>query len=234
MAQRARGVPAAAGPAARRGAGGDARQAARAGADLAAIRSRLRAVVEPLVVQAGLDLEDLTVRRAGRRHLVRVTVDGDGGVGHDELSNVSHDISAALDAAEASGEELTPGAYTLEVSSPGVDRPLTLPRHWRRNIGRLVTVRVGDRTITARVAGADDSGVVLAADSGQIRAAYDDLGPGRVQVEFSRIAELDDDLEDADHMYEDRYGDATGRGTSDTELDSGAPGERRRVEEEGA
>jgi ribosome maturation factor RimP len=149
--------------------------------------------VEPLVTAAGLDLEDLTVARAGRRHVVRVTVDGDGGVSHDELSDVAHEISVALDAAEESGGEITADAYTLEVSSPGVDRPLTLPRHWRRNIGRLVTVRAGDRTVTGRVAGADETGVILDAAGGSVAVGYTDLGPGRVQVEFSRPGEPDDD-----------------------------------------
>jgi ribosome maturation factor RimP len=116
------------------------------GVDLAALRSQLRSIVEPLVGRAGFDLEDLTVGRAGRRHVLRITVDTDGGVGHDELGDLSREISAGLDAAESGqdgqrGAEIIAGSYTLEVSSPGVDRPLTLPRHWRRNVGRLVGSR---------------------------------------------------------------------------------------------
>src|SRR5215467_6068512 len=100
--------------------------AARPADNLGALRTRLRTLVEPVVSAAGLDLEDLGVSRAGRRHVVRVTVDGDSGV------------------------DLPLDAYTLEVTSPGVDRPLTAPRHWRRNVGRLVTVRAAQASLTAR------------------------------------------------------------------------------------
>src|SRR5262245_37473385 len=103
----------------------------RPGVDLAALRNRLRPVIEPIVVAAGLDLDGLTLSRAGRRNVVRVTVDGDAGVGHDVLSELSRDLSAALDAAEEAGASFGTDPYILEVSSPGVDRPLTLPRHWR-------------------------------------------------------------------------------------------------------
>ena len=72
---------------------------------------------------------------------------------------MSRHLSAALDEAEATDGDLGVESYTLEVSSPGVDRPLTLPRHWRRNIGRLVTARVAERTITARIAAVTEDGV---------------------------------------------------------------------------
>jgi len=157
--------------------------------DLAALRSRLRGLVEPIVTREGLDLEDLTVAPAGRRYVVRITVDGDGGVGHNELSDVSREISASLDEAERTQGELTPDAYTLEVSSPGIDRPLTLPRHWQRNVGRLVKVKVADRLRTGRVTAATEAGISL--DDQEI--AFDELGPGRVQVEFQRLAELSED-----------------------------------------
>ena len=123
-----------------------------------------------------------------------MTLDGDAAVGHDELSEASREISAVLDAAD---DDLDGGlrldSYTLEVSSPGVDRPLTLPRHWRRSVGRLVTVRVGQRTITGRVTAAVEEGVLLDDE----RHPFAELGPGRVQVEFARLDELtDDDLVD--------------------------------------
>ncbi|MEV4622922.1 ribosome maturation factor RimP [Asanoa sp. NPDC049573] len=173
--------------------------------DLAARRARLRAVVEPVVGDAGYDLEDLTISRAGRRFVVRVVVDKDGGLDLDAVADVSRAVSAALDAAEESGDELVTGEYQLEVSSPGVDRPLTLPRHWRRNIGRLV--KVGP--ITGRVVGVDDAGVMLDVAGEHTAIAHDDLGPGRVQVEFTRVDEVaDDDLaefdDDEDGMEEQR------------------------------
>ncbi|MFF4879074.1 ribosome maturation factor RimP [Micromonospora sp. NPDC000668] len=193
--------------------------------DLTARRNRLRAVIEPVVNGVGYDLEDLSVSRAGRRHVVRVIVDADGGIDLDAVADVSRAVSAALDAAEETGGDIVAGEYQLEVSSPGVDRPLTLPRHWRRNVSRLVKVTVrgaavlpdqrgeqptGDRQVTGRVVGADDEGVQLETDDGRASWAYAQLGPGRVQVEFTRLAELGepdefddtDDTDDADETDE--------------------------------
>lgn len=167
-------------------------------AELTALRDRLRGIAEPVVAEVGLDLEELTVTRAGRRFVVRVTVDGDGGVTHDDLTDVARGLSAAFDAAEESSGEFTSDAYTLEVSSPGVDRPLTLPRHWRRNVGRLVAVRAGDRTITGRVTATDGASVTFDVDGANRVVALDELGPGRVQVEFTRLAEADFGDEAAD------------------------------------
>jgi ribosome maturation factor RimP len=182
--------------------------------ELAALRDRVRRLVEPVVAAEDLDLEELTISRAGRRYVVRITVDGDGGVGHDELSDVSREISATLDEAERTGGALTPDAYTLEVSSPGVDRPLTLPRHWRRNVGRLVKVKAGDRQLTARVLGVLETGVVFEGPAGEV--AYPQLGPGRVQIEFNRLAEL------ADEEFEEF---ATRAGDDNGELTDDEPGE---------
>jgi ribosome maturation factor RimP len=167
--------------------------------DLAGQRTRLRTVVEPVVSAAGYDLEATSLRRVGRRHQVRVIIDGDDGVNLDTVADLSRDISAALDAAEESGGDLIAGEYDLEVSSPGVDRPLTLPRHWRRNVGRLVKVTVADRSVVGRVVATDDTGVELDVGGQSRRVAYPELGPGRVQIEFNRLTELaDDELEEID------------------------------------
>ncbi|WP_430783875.1 ribosome maturation factor RimP [Actinoplanes sp. G11-F43] len=166
--------------------------------DLGAARARLREVVEPVVTKAGYDLEDLTLTRAGRRFVVRVLIDTDGGVGLDDVAVVSREISEALDAADESGGELLAGEYQLEVGSPGVDRPLTEPRHWRRNIGRLVAVD----GLTGRVTSADDTGVALDVDGVTRELAWAGLGAGKVQIEFKRMDEADfgddDDVEDDD------------------------------------
>ena len=192
--------------------------AARPADSLGALRTRLRILVEPVVSSAGLDLEDLGVSRAGRRHVVRVTVDGDDGVGHDELTDVSHRLSVALDEAEATDGDLPLDAYTLEVSSPGVDRPLTQPRHWRRNVGRLVTVRAAHVPVTARIAEVTEDGVVFAAPGPAGPVSFGQLGPGRVQVEFTRLEDLSDDdigpdltedgVDDTDDGDDERDGDA--------------------------
>jgi ribosome maturation factor RimP len=175
-------------------------------ADLTAHRDRLRQVIAPVVERAGYDLEELAVSRAGRRHLLRIIVDGDGGVSLDTVADLSREISAALDSAEQTGGEFTAGEYVLEVSSPGVDRPLTQPRHWRRNVGRLVAVSAGERPLTGRVVAADEAGIVLDVAGQRHEFGYAELGPGRVQVEFERLTEIaDEDLADfgEDHEEED-------------------------------
>lgn len=163
------------------------------GPDLAVHRGRLRAVIAPVVEEAGYDLEDLTVSRAGRRHLLRVLVDADGGISLDEVADLSRGISAALDRAEEADGAFTAGEYVLEVGSPGVDRPLTQPRHWRRNVGRLVAVTAADVRLTGRITAADERGVTLDVDGRRHEYGYPQLGPGRVQIEFGRLDNLGDD-----------------------------------------
>jgi ribosome maturation factor RimP len=150
-------------------------------------------VVEPVALDAGYDLEELSVVRMGRRYVVRVTVDRDGGVGLDAVADLSRDISHRLDATEAADGEFIAGEYRLEVSSPGTDRPLTEPRHWRRNIGRLVTVRIAGAPVTGRIVAADDDGATLAVDGADTSYPYANLGRGRIEVEFGRLDDVDDD-----------------------------------------
>jgi ribosome maturation factor RimP len=148
-------------------------------------RRKLRELVERTVAQTGAELEELVEQRAGARRLLRVAVDRDGGVTSDDLSEVSHALSEALDASDVMGE----APYVLEVTSPGVDRPLTEPRHWRRNVGRLVKVVLAQGgEVTGRVAGADEAGADLLVDGAgePRRLAYADIARAKVQVEFNR------------------------------------------------
>jgi ribosome maturation factor RimP len=146
-------------------------------------RAALMRLLEPVIVEAGFDLEDVLVTPAGKRRQVRVIVDGDGGVSLDDVAVVSREISAALDDSDAMGS----GPYVLEVTSPGVDRPLTLPRHWRRAKDRLVRAMLsGGEEITGRVTAADDEAVVLDTGGRERRLGYDELSRGLVQVEFNR------------------------------------------------
>ncbi|HVT21120.1 MAG TPA: ribosome maturation factor RimP [Mycobacteriales bacterium] len=138
----------------------------------------LRPLVEPVVTSAGYDLEDLVVSAAGRRSVIRVVVDGDGGIDLDAVAGLSRAVSAALDSAEAFGG----AAYTLEVTSPGVDRPLTEPRHWRRNVGRLVETQA----FKGRIVEVTDDGVAVEVEGETHQIAYGELGTGKVIVEFSR------------------------------------------------
>ena len=144
---------------------------------------RLVELLGPVVAAAGLDLEGVTVTPAGKRRLVRVVVDRDGGVSLDDVAEVSQSVSKELDATDLLGGS----PYVLEVTSPGVDRPLTEPRHWRRAVNRLVKAELRDgATVEGRVVTADEAGVELA---GHGRLAYADLVRGRVQVEFNRGAD---------------------------------------------
>jgi ribosome maturation factor RimP len=151
----------------------------------------------------GLVLEGVTVQAAGRRRIVRVIVDlpGDatGGVPMDAVATVSQLLSQQLDESDAMGGS----PYVLEVTSPGVDRPLTERRHWARARGRLVTVTLrSGGTRTGRLEQVDDDGVVLDGT----RVAWSDLARGKVEVEFSRppgsaeapLDDEDDDNEDDD------------------------------------
>jgi ribosome maturation factor RimP len=143
--------------------------------------TRVRAAVEPPLAGAGFDVEDVAVRAAGSRKLVQVVVDRDGGITLDDVAEASRLVSAALDE-----HDPLDGAYVLEVTSPGVDRPLTAPRHWRRNAGRLVRVTTADgRTRTGRIADADDTGATIDG----IRVEYADVRTAKVEVEFTREAE---------------------------------------------
>jgi ribosome maturation factor RimP len=156
-------------------------------------RDHLLVLLEPVVRVAGYDLEDVTVSSAGRRSVVRVIVDADGGVDLDAVAAVSRLVSETLDA-DAEADRVLRGAYVLEVSSPGVDRPLTEPRHWRRATGRLVTVDLAGVPVTGRITGADATSVRLDVDGKPRTEPWDRVGRGRVQVEFNR-ADRDADEE---------------------------------------
>ena len=165
----------------------------------AAQRERLVSVLSPAVASAGCDLEEVTVSPAGKRKIVRVVVASDAGVTLDEVAAVSRAVTEVLDARDT--ELFGTSPYVLEVSSPGVDRPLTEPRHWRRAVGRLVEVTVGGAPAPARarVTDADDDGVGLTDEAGtRTRHRWDELGPGKVQVEFGKAADGEDDAADGD------------------------------------
>ena len=164
--------------------------------------AKLREQLEPVVAGLGYDLEEVVAQRAGSRQLLRLVVDGDGGVTLDDIAEVSQAVSAFLDETNPLGE----AAYDLEVTSPGVSRPLTLPRHWRRAVGRLVVVPLtAGGELTGRVLSADEEGVTLelpgkkpGTSGGERRLGYPELGRGKVQVEFNRPGAKDEDLDGDD------------------------------------
>ncbi len=148
-------------------------------------RERVIELLADLMPDQGYDLEDVTVSKAGSRSVVRVMVDSDSGLDLDDVAELSRQISERLDAATEFGE--TP--YTLEVTSPGIDRPLTEPRHWRRAQGRRVRVEIGDEQVLARVGALGDGVVALVvpAKGGPVvrEIALADVAKAVVQVEFS-------------------------------------------------
>ena len=167
---------------------------------VAAVRARVLAAMEPVVTASGADLEELVVASAGRRRLVRLVVDRDGGLTLDDVADLSRAVSEALDAGDAMG-----GApYVLEVTSPGVDRPLTEPRHWRRNAGRLVRAVLRDGgEQTGRVLRLEDEAVVLDVAGEERLLPLRSVARGEVQVEFNRSDAAADAGPDAQGLPDD-------------------------------
>jgi len=150
-----------------------------------AVRERIEAEIAGPLSELGLDVEAVEVTPAGKRRILRVAVDKDGGVTLDEVAEATREVSRALDASDAMGEQ----SYTLEVTSRGVDRPLTLPRHWRRNTGRLVKVALAEGgDLTGRILDTGDDGATLDVDGAHRDVAYADVAKARIQIEFNRKA----------------------------------------------
>ncbi|WP_304451536.1 ribosome maturation factor RimP [Nocardiopsis sp. YSL2] len=149
---------------------------------------RIVELLEPVLAAAGLDLESVELTPAGKRRVLRVVVDSDDGVDLDTVGEVTQEVDAVLEGSDVMGAQ----PYVLEVTSPGVDRPLTEPRHWRRSRGRLVTVPLAEGgEVTGRVTAADDQGVTLDVEGRPRTYTHAELGKGRVQVEFRRAADTD-------------------------------------------
>ncbi|MEU5274121.1 ribosome maturation factor RimP [Streptomyces hygroscopicus] len=167
---------------------------------------RLRGLLEPLVSARDLDLEEVEVTPAGRRRVLRVVVDSDDGVQLDTCAELSRDISQTLDDTDAMGQ--TP--YVLEVTSPGAERPLTEPRHYRRATGRLMRARLTDGgELVARIITVDDEGLDLEVPGVKgrkptaRRLAFEEISKARVEIEFNRkpvekaVGEGDESKEEA-------------------------------------
>ncbi|MGH3424755.1 MAG: ribosome maturation factor RimP [Nocardioidaceae bacterium] len=150
------------------------------GADLP---DRLEPLLYECVSRHGMDLEEVELTPAGKRRVLRVAVDQDGGVTLDDVAEVTRSLSSALDTADVMGKQ----PYTLEVTSRGTDRPLTRPRHWRRNTDRLVHVAFVDGgDVEGRIRSATDDGAVVETASGPTDIAYADVQKARIEVELNR------------------------------------------------
>ena len=156
-----------------------------------AVRDQIEQELATPLSALGLDVEAVELTPAGKRRILRIAVDGDHGVTLDDVADATKKVSEVLDASAAVQDALGEQPYTLEVTSRGVDRPLTLPRHWRRNASRLVKVTTTDgETVEGRILGSDDSSVTIDVDDTQRELAYADVAKALVQVEFNRKTPL--------------------------------------------
>jgi ribosome maturation factor RimP len=152
-----------------------------------ALKDQISELLTPAVLEAGFYLEDIHIATPGSHRIVTCIVDGDSSLNLDQVTSVSRVISELLDVAPFMGE--TP--FTLEVTSPGVDRPLTLPRHFAKNHDRLLKVIRNDGTeVTGRIASHTDESVTLTVttkkESHEEVVTLVDIKRALVEVEFSR------------------------------------------------
>ncbi len=152
--------------------------------------ARVWEIVEPIALEAGLELVDVEHRREGHGTILRLLMDKPGGVSLEELARVSREVSDVLDAQP----EAVPGSYTLEVSSPGINRPLTRPAHFPAYVGKRVQVRTreaiaGRHSFRGVLTAVDEHGVVVTTDDGQPHAiAFDAIARAQYQHEFTQGA----------------------------------------------
>ncbi len=163
-----------------------------------ALTSRIESELSGPLSALGLDVEAVEVTPAGKRRVLRVAVDRDGGVTMDDVAEATRAVNQVLDESPVMGEQ----PYTLEVTSRGVDRPLTLPRHWRRNLDRLAKVKLVDgSSITGRILTHDEDaggGVTLDVAGRERHLAYAEIARALVQIEFNRKKTEVDDHPDRD------------------------------------
>jgi len=150
-------------------------------------------LISPAVTEAGFFLEEVQIASPGSHRIVTCVVDGPTPLNLDQVTAASRVISELLDTAEFMGE--TP--FTLEVTSPGVDRPLTLPRHWTKNLTRLIKVTLSDgAVITGRLTEFDEVNAKLVENiKGRIKehtVAFADIKRAVVEIEFNRKDAIDE------------------------------------------
>ncbi len=136
--------------------------------------------ITPAIEAAGCYLEEVTLTPAGKRKIMTVIVDGDTNLSLDQVTAVSKEVSAIVEVLPALGD--TP--FTLEVTSPGVDRPLTNPRHWRKNHGRLINVTLHDeKSVKGRIG--DSTEIDVEIDS--VKIAYAEIKRALIEIEFKSL-----------------------------------------------
>ena len=144
------------------------------------MRERLIGLVEPVLGRLGYELVDLEFGAGHGRAQVRLFIDAPAGVGVEDCARVSREASALLEA-----EDPIPGAYTLEVSSPGFDRVLRTPAHFGRFVGARVLAelkepRAGRRRYTGTLLSVDEAGIALEVDRERVALAFGEIGKARL------------------------------------------------------
>ena len=147
-------------------------------------QSAVRAAAEPVLSCLGLELVDVEIVGSGRARTLRLTIDRDGGIDLDALASANRPLSDALDAVE-----VLSGPYTLELSSPGLERPLQRPADFRRFVGTAVSVKSHDPVAGARrhrglLVDADDSAIGLEVDGELRRFPYEAIASARTVFEW--------------------------------------------------
>jgi ribosome maturation factor RimP len=141
-------------------------------------------LVRPVVEGAGLELVDVIFRRESGRRVLRVVVDREGGVDLDTIAELSERVSRRLDL-----EGFEPGPYALEVSSPGIERPLRRPDEFSQRVGDRVRVRLtaprdGTANHEGALVSADDEAIVIAASGGELRVPYREIASARTVADW--------------------------------------------------
>jgi ribosome maturation factor RimP len=152
-----------------------------------ALKDQISQHITPALHQAGFFLEDINIVSPGNHRIVTVIVDGENSLNLDQVTVASKLISELLDEATFMGDT----AFTLEVTSPGIDRPLTLPRHFAKNIDRLLKVTQTDgNVVTGRILSNTDLDVTLTVqekkETKEVTIALTDIKRAQVEVEFNR------------------------------------------------
>jgi ribosome maturation factor RimP len=152
-----------------------------------ALKDQISEHITPALHKAGYFLEDVNLVSPGQHRIVTVIVDGQSALNLDQVTVASKLVSELLDEATFMGE--TP--FTLEVTSPGIDRPLTLPRHFAKNVDRLLKVTKTDGdVVTGRILGNTDSDVTLSVtekkDVKEVTISQGDIKRAQVEIEFNR------------------------------------------------
>ena len=137
----------------------------------------ISAAIRPIIEASGNYLEELTITSAGKVKILTVIVDSDSHLNLDQITAVTKEVSEVIETLE----ELGDSAFTLEVTSPGIDRPLTKPRHWRKNFDRLVKITMtSGKDIQGRIGEATETNVLV----GDQKVSFEDIKRAVLEIEF--------------------------------------------------